>query len=374
MIVIYMSKLDVENDNIYYNITIPFTPNLEGISPALYQAQLSQPIVYNPQEYYLAVVRFKISGSDIPIFIAKIQPFPNTNVNNTVYSVAISYNGNFSPQTFIQYVPSDLTLQPSLPLTASHPNADKVPYYFVFNYTDFLFMINTALATAFAAVPGGTPVGSVAPYFIFDPVAERVSLIAQQAFYDLSDPAILLPIKVYVNTQLFGFIEGIPAIFNGGPNGQDLYMNIRNLQNSNWYTPSGPNAPAFPLTLLQMEQEYATLANWNSLQTVQVVSNLLPINREYVPSFNNQSSGVISSQGILADFIPLLSNGTEARATIEFVSNGQWRLIDMFGNSPITKVDISFYWTDEDGDQFIIPIPINSVATIKLLFIKKNIV
>jgi hypothetical protein len=372
------TKTHDEPDTIYYDIVIPYKPNDNGFSPAIYQEQLNQPIVYNPQEYYLAVVRFQIPGSNLPIFIADIQPFPNTDPNLTIYSVTLTYNGNSSPQTYVEFISQLPFVSPGLPLSATHPNADPTPYYYVFEYTNFLTMINNALATAFAAIPGGTPVGSLPPYFIFDPITERISLIAQSAFYNQGPYGIVpaLPIRVYINYALSSFIEGISSYVLNIGGGRDLLFNIRDLNGSNFYAPSGPVNPATvnPLTLLQMEQEYPTLVNWNSLQSIQIISNLLPINHEYVPNPSNTQSGVVSSQGILADFIPLVLLGPEARTTIEFVANGPWRFISMYGDYPITKVDLTFYWNDNLGRQFLIDIPRGKSVTAKLMFIKKDAV
>lgn len=367
-------KLDNLADNIYYDIVIPYNPSSGGISLAQFQQQLTQPILYNPQDYYCAVVRFQVPGSNLPILIPEIQPFPNTDLNKTIYSVTLSYGTNISPQTFIEFISQSPNAPQSLPLTSTHPTADPTSYYYIFEYTWFLSLINTALASAFAAIPGGPPVNSLPPYFIFDPITERVSLIAQQAFYDRSTVA--TPINVYINYPLSAFLEGIRsiALSSASATGQDLLFDITNLNNSNWYTPSGPLVPPIsPLTLLEMEQEYPTIANWNSLQTIQLVSNLLPINREYIPQYNSASQGIVSSQGILADFVPIVSLGPEARTSIEFISNGPWRLIDMFGSTPITRIDLTFYWTDQFGRQFIIIIPINHAVTCKLLFIKKSV-
>lgn len=237
-------------------------------------------------------------------------------------------------------------------------------------------MVNTALATAFAALPGA-PGGSVAPYFIYDPQTQLISLIASEAFYNLGPGGPATPITVYCNSVLFHFFDGIPIILRGlgTANGADEQFEIRNQNDTNWYNPPGPTDPAsnYPLTLLQMEQEYNTLQNWNTLQTVQLVSNLLPINREYVPPASSNNSGVVSSIGVLADFIPFAS-GAEFRTTIDFVSDGPWRLIDMYGNTPVTRVDLYFYWTDDIGTQRVINIGVDKSATAKMMFIKKDLI
>lgn len=373
------NQVNVEPDTVYYNITIPYSPDSLGNSPAIYQEQLNQPIVYDPSSYYLSVVRFQVSGNFIPLFIARIQEFEttgNTDINKTIYSFTLEYNNNFSPQTFVEFIPTNGEAQ--VP-TTTNPVNYNTGYYNVFNYTDFLTMCNVALQTAFNAIPGGAPMGSVAPYFIYDPITLRISLIAQEAFYNQgphgTQPAIA-PINIYFNSNASRFFDAIPIdilAFNNS-NGTDARFNVQNLYDSNWYTPSGPVIASTPITqtLIEMTQQYNILGNWNSLKSIQLISNLLPINREFTPT-GNINSGIITSKGILADFVPLISDGPEARSSIEFISSGPWRLIDMFGNIPITKVDLQFVWTDELGNSFIIYLPENQQATCKLLFQKKSL-
>lgn len=368
---------NVEPETIYYDIVMPYNPDESGFSPAVFQQQLSQPIVHDPQDYFLAIVRFSIPGETIPIFIPDIQSYPNTDLLKTIYSFTLEYNGGYSPEVFVEFISQFPSAQQSLPLTSSHPFADKTQYYYIYNYQPFLAMCNIALSVAFSLLPT-TPSGldpPVAPYFIYDPNTLRISLIAQQAYYDLSDSSIT-PIKIYYNTPLYRFFDGLANIGIGvnTVNGRDIQLNVINNNNTNWYYPSGPSpSPPTTLTLLRMEQEYNTLSNWNSLKTIQLVSNLLPINREYIPPYTVLNAGVVNAQGILADFVPLISLGPEARNSIEFVANGPWRLIDMFGRKSISQVDITVYWVDEEGNRFVLDIPYGRVITVKIVFIKKDI-
>lgn len=374
------SKLE---DTIYFNVTVPYNPDTNGNSPAIYQAQLNQPIVYKPEDYFMALVRFRVSGANIPTMIARIQPFPNTNLNNTIYSVTLTYNGFTSGQTFVQFVPSNVNAMRSQPLTAAHPIVDYTEYYYIYEYTDFLNMINTALQTAFTALDAASgstlPAGSVAPYFILDPTTLRLSLIAQQAHYDTGNgsqvpapPA--LPIEIFMNDNLYQYFDGMPILYLGynQPAGMDVQMDVQNLYNTNWYNPPGPaTVPPNPLTLLEMKQQFDALADWNSLQTIQLSSNLLPVVREFVPQANQQN-GIVSSFGILSDFVPLVTQGPEFRTSIEYVAD-LWRFLTLTANNPITRIDLTFSWTDELGTVRIINIPNGETATAKILFMKKDV-
>lgn len=371
-------------DTIYFNVTIPYAPDSNGDSLAIYQAQLNQPIVYRPEEYFMALVRFRVSGALIPTMIARIQPFPNTNLNNTIYSVTLTYNGFTSGQTFVQFVPSNVNATPSRPLSASKPTVDYTEYYYIYEYTDFLNMINDALLTAFNTLNAnsGFTTPGTAPYFILDPINLRLSLIAEQQYYDLGNggsrdpgytPAVL-PIRIYLNDNLYQYFDGMPIIYEGfnQPDGMDVLMDVSNLYDTNWYYPPGKTtAPPASASLLEMKQQFDALADWNSLQTIQLSSNLLPVVREFVPQANQQN-GIVSSFGILSDFVPLVTQGPEFRTSIEYVAD-LWRFLTLTANNPITRIDLTFTWTDELGEVRIIKIPNGETATAKILFMKKDI-
>src|SRR5574337_755710 len=125
-------------DRLYYDIEIPYRPNSYGFSAAVFQQQLNQVLIQNPNDYSVAITRFNIPTSRIPIFVAEIQPFPNTDPDNTIYSVAIGYNGAFSPETFVQYQTSTLSIPTPPNLTVDNPNQQNSPYYYVYTYQIFL--------------------------------------------------------------------------------------------------------------------------------------------------------------------------------------------------------------------------------------------
>lgn len=371
------------DDRVYYNIVIPFDQNnTMGTmgSPAIYQEQLNQPIIFNPSDYYLAIQRFSIPTGNVPIFIPEIQPFPNTDLDKTIYSVTLSYGG-VPYQQFVEFSSTSPKAPMSLPLTALHPYADKTPYYYVFSYQVFLTMINEALATAFTQLGmlTGLPNNSLAPFFIFDPSTQKISLIAQGDFYL---ETVATPIEIYVNTPLFTFVSGIPNEFYGNflPNGEDYLLLVSNFYNNNGlvnYPPYNIPVPA-PIGTFHpiiMTQEYSTLVNWNSFQTLELTTNLIPIKQEFLPAVTDAgtATGVLNSIPILKDFVPLVDTlEPAARTTVNFSADGPYQLINLTSTQPLSKFDMTVYWTDQFQNKYILDIPFNQNVTIKLVFIKKS--
>lgn len=362
------------NDRIYYNISIPgsnistINSNFYNLVPAIYTEQLNQSILDNPNDYYMSIIRFTIPTQSIPIFIFEAQPFPNTTDKDLgIYSVTLEYNGSFSPETFVRFVTTNPTAEIPHPPTIQYIYWQKTFYYYVYTYTHFLTMINTALATAFSTLPGA-PV-TTPPFLIFDESTQLISLVADKDFYNLALP---IPIKIYFNGPLQRFVDGIPFIFYdiNDPLGRDTQFLVQDLRNNTYLLPN----IAAPPTYLIMTQNYNTLSNWNSFKSLQMVTNLIPIKNEYTPSAQNinNTSGNVNLVGVLTDFEPLLDKGAESRTTIQYQQQGPYRLINMTDINPLTKIDINIFWTDQFLNQYALYVPEGQVLTLKIVFIKKS--
>lgn len=366
-----------DGDRIYYNFIIGERFDTQPLYDAKFQQNLDEIFITNPSEYYVSVVRFSIPCQNIPIFVPEIQEFPNTNINNTVYSVSLEYNGFTSGETFIQFVSSNPGVY-ALPISASSPEANTSSiYYWIYNFQAFIDMVNTALATAFtnlSIASGGTlPVGSVAPYFEFDPATQLISLVAQRLFYDQT---LLQPINIFMNYKLFVYFDAIEAIYLGTgtnnylANGKDFQLVIKDLKN-NWYNPSFV-APAAPPAYYKMTQNFSNLVSWNVFKSLQISSNMIPIREEYAPSLRDTAGSNTESQTFLKDFEPVLNNGGDSRGILYFVLDGPYQLIDLLSTTPLTKLDLTMYWVDRFGRKYLLQCPYNQVISVKIVFIKKT--
>ena len=90
-----MKKEDVDNlpDNIYYNINI--VNNNPTDQQAIFSQQLTSTLLANPKEYYMAVARFSIDGTDLPLFL-----FPSVRDFNLPYNpfyVTLSIDSTIYP-------------------------------------------------------------------------------------------------------------------------------------------------------------------------------------------------------------------------------------------------------------------------------------
>jgi hypothetical protein len=82
------------DDFIYYNINILHIPTEEiPAIESIYDETRTQAIIENACDYYLAISRFSIDASNIPLFVCPVIQNPNnsSDINYTPYSINIIY-------------------------------------------------------------------------------------------------------------------------------------------------------------------------------------------------------------------------------------------------------------------------------------------
>lgn len=364
-------------DNIYLNIVMNHSPlkydtsvppiiTNETPEQASYNVTKTIPILEKCSDYFVSIIRFDVSLDLIPITIMPIIP-NQLNPNLTPMIIGINYLGVNYPQSVI-YVPPNLEPAP----IQNQVTQVITPYYFIYEYQVLINMINQALQLAYVAAgnPGG--VGN-APFFIFDPTTQLISLIVSQAF--ITSGAI-----IYENAFLNNYLSGFNILFRGGsqPDGRDFDFilanpttNVLSYNTLNYPTNTFPVAPTYS----QFTQQYSTIAYWFSLRKILFVTNTIPIIREYTPAYNPNGSqnGVANSLPILTDFTPNLEFTNQPRSIAYYYPAGQYRLVDMIANTPLQKIDLQIFWEDKFGNIFPLVLSINQQANVKIGFFRKEL-
>lgn len=348
-------KSSDELDNTYIDITINYNDS-DPITQAVYNEMRTESIIDNPSEYYLSIIRFKIPGSVIPILVMPVDP---TGSNTSVYSVTLSYNGDVQKQNLIYYS------------ALNFATVSDNYYYYVFEFQHLLFMINVALDTAFSNL-SSPPVGSEAPYMIFDPATNLFSFIAQTANYNSGiNPSTTDTgyIQVYFNFKLANLFTGIPFkvqqdAFNSGfsSDGRDEQMIITSYgnNNDNLYRPN----PTASYDYFQIQQELPSLSNFNPFNKIVVTSNTLPVS----PSYSQSGD---SYRKVVTDFQPEITLGSDIRTQYLYIPQSQYRLIDLLSDRPIYNIDLTFYWEDANNTLHRIFIPWGEEINMTIGFFKK---
>ena len=361
---------DTDPDRKYYNVSIANNELSSSYTYASYKDVLNQQLINDPSKYYLSVLRFQIPTADIPILIPEIEPWPNTDVNKTVYKVTLEYNNVVatSDVMFITNVPNSIPR----PIDINNPNPMKDPsdYYFIYNYRSFINMVNTAFIDAFNILSAQVALPTTnAPYITYNGQTELMTLHADTAYltppYTFPPPPNAGQINIYMNYKLFTFFDGIEFIFNDYLDPRGIQLLVKNYNDTN-----------FVNNEYLMSQQYPSLAVWNVFKAIQITSVFLPTEAEVIPIPNyrgiNNATNTFNTLSVVKDFVPFYENGPDFRSFINFRYNGSYELIDMNSNVPISTIDINVYWLDRYGNRYLVSIPYNQVLSIKFCFIKKS--
>lgn len=331
------------------------------------------PILDDPEQWHLSVVRFHLDTPNLPLIQFQVQE-GQSNINLGIYSVTLKYQ-TFEAQAYINFIPVNTTaLTPAPPLV----NQDlSTGYYELYSYTYFIGLMNTALQTAYNTLSGLASLPStVAPYFEWDPTTSKAILNADILGYDLS---LTNPIEIYMNGPLFYLFSSFDAFYQGNnqTNGKNFKFNVKNLNNGNIYTTTSPS-----INWLQTYQEYPTFGNLaNPVDSIVFVTTQLPVTSsiQSKPQIYNSTTGdtqINTNQktlNVLTDIqIDLDGGGWQTKPSILYNPSAEYRIISLQSNQPLKSYDISVYWKDSASNFYPFFLAPGCASSIKILFRKKG--
>jgi hypothetical protein len=125
---------------------------------------------------------------------------------------------------------------------------------------------------------------------------------------------------------------------------------------------------------VQDSPSLATLAN--PVQSIVFTTSLLPVSSSLtaIPQIIGVPQGIIN--GINNNFTLMLTDfqvqDGHYTPSVNYTPTAEYRLIDLFGNNPISSVDLQVYWTDVFGGMHPLLLDAQCSCTIKLLFRRKQ--
>ena len=343
----------------------------------------NSPYVNCPENYFMSLVRFYVESSSLPVMIPAVELGQN-DPNKLVYSVSMRYVGVsatvYTQQTFLTYVPSDTTIPvASAPLIQQDTSTS---YYYIYTYQEWIKMINTALATCIAALNASVIAaanGDVlpttnAPFMIIDPNAFTTTMNADITGFNNT---LTRPIELYFNTALYSLYNNYQWTSYGNSaalNGRNYKMQIYDNNAQNSMTISAL------YTVLVMFQEQPTVALLNPVSSVVFTTGQLPV----VPAlsstpiiFNSPSANTSSGNNsnvspIISDFEVPFSALDTFKPNISYGAVGEYRLIDLYGNSPLNAIQITVSWKDYYGNIRPLYLLADCAANLKIMFRRKD--
>jgi len=311
--------------HIYYNVRI--NADLETRKQAVFSVKRVQSILENPSDYEIAVVRFSLPTTSIPLIIFE----------DNKYSVSLKIGTN----TYTEYL-----------TWVSNSNVSTEKY--VYNIQDIIDFMNTAWATAFSNLNAGNVITStVAPFMSFSSETNLLTLHVPQSY--ITDG-----IGVYANEELYLKINTFQDFYYETPTqGQlnyefvikDLFTNNITYNAIPYYTST---------------QQYATISAIQDLRQIQFITNNIPVNRELEGAQKNITTNT------LTDFEPIQENTFDGGGVIQFFPQGPLRYIDLLSKHALHTIDLTINWVSKTGIVYPYYLQGEQSATIKLLFRKKE--
>jgi hypothetical protein len=379
-------------EKLYYDVVVTNLETKNNPPPILYFNETrNNPFIYDPEKYWMSIIRFTIDTPTLPIFIPSIQPY-SADLNLTIYSVTLEYTIpqtaiTFTQETFVQFIPQDKFATVPVPpsQTTNGLQNNNSAYYYIYNYQYWIYLVNIAFTTCFNSLAAQiaaynlanatlyTLPTTYAPLFNFDTTANIAILTADIAGYSTGQ------ISIWLNPSLFQLFSSFPVLvsnlaLNANNYGKAVQIQMDSFQGANTIQ-YPPNNPTY--TAIQVFQEYSTISLWNPVTSVVFCSNTIPIvpNQLSTPLLFVDGN-IISNSGnnsnisqVITDFV---ADGGQYKPSIVYNPSAQYRLVELVGNRPLNNLDVYVYWKDRTGALQPFRLSSGSTATIKFLFTRKG--
>ena len=345
----------------YFDIQVIHQSNDNQDVQLKFNETRNAPFIMCPEKYFISVVRFDIS-TNLPVFVPKLQlnqPDPNlTDYTMWINSVT---SGVTVPIQF-EWLTQGVSPAP-LPQSGTNYTSQSLEndYYYCYSYNYFLGLMNKQIATAIA---GHIPTLKV--WFTMDSATLNLQLNFTSS--NLSD----VP-QFYFNTNLKNLISSFPYTIATVPSVSPATLAYQVMW-GNGYQSVSATVP------IVVNTETSPFPAWNPVASVVFTTTTLPVvaSNETLPVVYGTATqvGSVSSNNniaaVLTDFVVSVGPNSLYNPVISYLPTAEYRLNDMYGNSPLSNLDLAVWWKDKYNNYYPLLIPSGGSASIKLMFRKKN--
>lgn len=331
---------------VYYNATV--VNNTATPLPALVNDTRNAAIIHIPEKWEMSIVRFDIDTSLIPV--AKLPIYDPIEQEYTTLGVTYVAGGESTGvhygRTYTQGV--EMSMQAVVDV------------------------INSAF-DSFSAVEDPKPPG--APYLWYDAEAQLLKLFAPEEW-------LTSPIVVYVTKSMRRYLRGLPFTYAGLSDGRDFRLTFdpswqRALDGQRSGFPDAVQPPAYASNgLVYRTQEAQLLSSWSACRSIYITTDSFPVQSESIPNsvlLSNRGSVSSGSIPIITDFIlPTDGNPVADRDRLEYLPTAEYRMVQLGGREPITRVNLQAWWTDFSGNSYPVLLSEDGSFSAKILFRKRS--
>lgn len=344
----------------YHNVSI-FNDS-KVATPAIYSEKRDGAILENPSLWNLSVIRFTVPAQTIPIFSFEEDEYIvtiNDNIHDNSQSTIVAYE----------------------PLNNQEEGASD--YFYVYDYDRFIHMINNAIQESYSILNGesGPYTGyGFAPYLSFDPTTDLITMNMPSQFRSYPGTSTEPQFSLYFNSKLYRFFQSFWVdqltnvdntisyefqAFNKGTGNYKLFTDLPEKESG--FT--GMNYPT-SYTGYAMTQDFATLYNWNSFRNITFLTSYIPVTSETLNNVGSPNGD--DFKPILTDFEVQTQQGFDVHSYIQYYPQGEYRLISLSGEKPMTTLDFQLFWRDREQNLYPITIPPGDSISVKLMFRRKD--
>jgi hypothetical protein len=343
----------------YGSVLIPASFNLAKVNP----------ILRNSNKYVMSVQKLTVSTNTIPRLYSYIQSYyqGNTDPNQTIWNVALSYNGKFV-NVPIEHVPQ-IDLPTPEPFTADNPyqnlSGDYQLYYKIDSIIHFVnSMLNVALQSAFTQLQGFVApalAGTTAPQFVFNRDTGFVDLIADYNYYG---PQVGTPVQVFMDSNLKGimrnynyFEQTLLADYY-----QFIFTNKSGDTTNTYCEQEVVQLDQFSLAFNELIVSSASIGIRPTLSDGSAdVGQIDPVNAQNTTT----SQSLITSFSVLED-----ANANLQRIKISYVPQGLPRYFSIDNTSAINNIDLNITYKDVYGNEFPLLLPQGGFVDCLIQFVR----
>lgn len=336
-----------DNQYVYYNVRMINDLDADPLvyfKPAVFSETRVLPILHKPSDYELAVVRFKLPLTSIPLYIYE-----------DILRGGLSYDG---AEVEAQLLPP-----------SNNVFIYGLAYY---TYQEIADAINDAYKVAYDALvilkPALAVLTTGPPFITFDGQTKLYTIWADEGWND----ELLNPPRAYASSALGRFfVRSLSSDTNLNAS-SDSYIHIIRIKNNftNTETVGGIN-------YLKMEQFYSTTQLISTFTNIVFQTDRIPVSGEYLTSTQkDQNNLLISSTGsnvtrhIITDFEPI--DSIQNNSNIQYFPQGPLRYYPLNNDEEMRTVDVKIFWEDHENRLFPVYLAPGDIATVKLQFRRRK--
>jgi len=363
--------------------------NEQSPIPVIFSSRRDQDYLKSPRDYLVTVARWSLDCR-LPLIVPQlklntpvISTPPAIDRWETVYYVTFvnpltygAYNVNilFQPQ-INQYVIPPITQITNL--SQLYDNS----YFHITSADYWIQMLNVSLSNGYLTflinngLSGNPLYPNDPPIFQYDGQG-NVSLLVPENFLfflpnGLPNPN---PIDMYFNGALNTLFNGLSTLINPLPNPSN-YQHFRLMFPNNLPLVS----PPLLVPYYRLANEYPSVPFWSPLASIVFTTNQIPVEPAnanptvIIGASATSNNNNINLASVITDFDINFVTGLESRQINYYTPLGEYRLIDLVSNRPLSDINISVFWRDKiQGNLHTLYLHSGAGASIKLLFRRRN--